>query len=85
MSREQIVCSTCGKQKDELHAQPSKLMAGQTLICCNDCIAKKFEPRWLIILVGKQGGFTDIKSYIEKHRYHGEPITAKEIMPSRGS
>lgn len=78
-----IVCSSCNKQKAELHAQPSRLMKGQTLIQCNECISKKYEPRWLIILVAKQQGFNNVREYIEKHKYHGEPIAAKEILPLR--
>lgn len=79
-----IVCSSCKRQKSELHAHPSRLMKGQTLIYCNECNENKFEPRWLIVLVGKQQGISEVKEYIEKHRYYGDPITAKELMPLRG-
>lgn len=74
-----MVCSSCGKQRAELHPRKSRLMKGMTLYLCNDCDREKMEPRFVIILVGRSGETEKIVPYIKNHRYHGEPILAKEL------
>lgn len=75
-----MVCSSCGKQKQELHPKKSKLMSTMTLLLCNDCTKGKMEPRYLIILTGRSKGAESVSDYVKNHRYHGEPILAKELI-----
>jgi len=75
-----MVCSSCGKQRNELHTRKSRLMAGMNLFLCNECIKGKKEPRFLIILVGRAEGPEFVADYIRHHRYCGEPILASELI-----
>lgn len=72
-------CSSCDKQKHELNPRNSRLMKTMKLFLCSDCDKNKFEPRWIIILVGRANGLPAVAEYIKKGRYVGEPITAKEL------
>jgi hypothetical protein len=47
---------------------------------CETCITSKFEPRWIIILAGRQLGSDSVKDFILKRRYIGEEITASELL-----
>ncbi len=47
---------------------------------CDACIEGKYEPRWAIILGGRQYGPDKVRDYIVKRRYHGKDITATEII-----
>lgn len=75
-----MVCSCCGKQKAELHPKKSKLMKSMTLYVCNDCDKKNMEPRSLVILYGRRFGAESVSVYIEKRRYHGDEILARELV-----
>lgn len=75
-----MVCSSCSKQKQELHPKKSKLMPSMTLYLCNDCVKSKMEPRFLIILYGRANGAESVVDYVKSHRYCGEPILAKELI-----
>lgn len=75
-----MVCSSCSKQKAELHARKSRLMNGMVLYLCNDCSKAKMEPRYLIVLYGRSNGAESVSDYIRNHRYIGEPILAKELV-----
>lgn len=75
-----MVCTSCDKQKADLHAKKSRLMPGMTLYLCNDCIRGKMEPRFIIILFGRAHGAESVADYIKNHRYHGAPILAKELI-----
>lgn len=75
-----MVCQSCGAQRNEIHARPSRLMAGMTLLLCNECIELKREPRFMIILVGRRDGHQKVLDYIKNRRYVGKEITAKELM-----
>lgn len=78
---QELKCSSCQKQRAKLNSVSSKLKPSMRIYMCNECIALKREPRWLIILTGKQeGGFAKIEPYIRHHRYCGEPITAKQLL-----
>lgn len=46
---------------------------------CNDCIAGKYEPRWLIILIGRRDGFETVANFLEPKRYVGNDILASEL------
>ncbi len=47
---------------------------------CETCISSKFEPRWVIILSGRQYGSEFVRDYVIKKRYHGLDITASELL-----
>jgi hypothetical protein len=47
---------------------------------CETCISSKFEPRWVVILSGRQYGSEFVKDYVIKKRYCGNDITASELL-----
>lgn len=73
-------CSSCNKQKANLHARRSNLIKGMNLFMCQACIDLKYEPRYVIILHGRSEGPDKVVDYIKNHRYFGEPILAKELI-----
>lgn len=75
-----MICSTCKKNKNELHPKPSKIAPGMTLFQCDECIASKREPRYLIIIYGRRNGFDSVSDYIKHRRYVGEEILASEML-----
>jgi len=75
-----MVCSSCNKQKADLHTKKSRLITSMTLYLCGDCTKAKYEPRYVIILHGRQNGPMSVADYIKAHRYVGEDILAKEII-----
>lgn len=79
MSQNEILCSSCSKQKNELTPRASKLVPKTKLFLCGECIENRFEPRWLIILTARAKGIAAVEVYIKKRRYVGREITLKEI------
>jgi hypothetical protein len=75
-----MLCYSCGKSKNELQPFRSSLIDGVSLFMCQTCIDSKFEPRWVVILAGRQNGAEYVREYIIKHRYVGRPISAEEIV-----
>lgn len=75
-----MICSSCGKQRNELSARKSKLMANVPLFLCAECAKRKMEPRYLIILVGRAKGPEAVAEYIRNRRYHGNDILASELI-----
>ena len=75
-----IECSSCRKQKNEVHPKKSDIIKGVTVLMCQTCIDNGFEPRWTIVLGGRQYGFDAIQNYIVKRKYVGADITAHEIL-----
>ena len=75
-----MLCYSCSKQKDQLHPCQSNLLEGVSLFMCQACIDGKYEPRWVIILAGRQKGSEHVREHIIKHRYFGRPISAEEII-----
>lgn len=75
----QTKCSSCHKVKHELKKKNSKALPGAIMYICADCVSKKFEPRGLIILAGREFGAEYIKFWIKPQRYLGEPITLREL------
>jgi hypothetical protein len=73
-------CSSCQKQRYALHAKQSDLLPGINLFMCQTCINLGHEPRWTIILAGRNGGFSRINKYIVEKKYSGEAILAEEIL-----
>ena len=75
-----MLCYSCGKQKNELQPQKSNIINGVNLFMCSLCIENKFEPRWVIILAGRQNGPESVREYIIKHRYVGRIISEEELI-----
>jgi hypothetical protein len=53
-------------------------MPGTRLFVCDECV--NMEPRYLIVIFGRQRGLPAIAEYIRKRRYVGADITAKELV-----
>lgn len=75
-----MLCYSCSKSKNELHPCNSSLLKGVSLFMCQTCIDDKFEPRWVIILAGRQFGPEYVREYVLKRRYVGQTITAEELI-----
>jgi hypothetical protein len=76
---EKILCYCCNKTKNKLNLKKSVLIP-INLFMCETCIASKFEPRWVIILAGRQLGSDSVKEFIIKKRYCGADISASELL-----
>ena len=76
---EKILCYSCNKSKNQLNARKSTLIP-INLLMCEGCIASKFEPRWVIILAGRQFGSDHVKEFVVKRKYIGDPILADELL-----
>lgn len=74
------LCFSCGKQKDQLEPHKSNILKGVSLFMCQMCIESKFEPRWVIILAGRQNGAETVREHIVKRLYVGNTITAEELI-----
>lgn len=75
-----MICTSCGKNRAELHSRQSRLMPGVTLLLCNACLEKKYEPRFIVILYGRVNGMPAISDYIANRKYVGAEITARELV-----
>lgn len=73
-------CFSCDKQKDQLHPFKSTIINGVNLFMCQECIDLKLEPRWVVILGGRQNGADSVRDYIIKRRYLGKTISAEELI-----
>jgi protein-arginine kinase activator protein McsA len=73
-------CYSCGKNKNELHPKKSEILNGVVIMICQACIDAKFEPRWVIVLGGRQKGSDHVRDYIVKRRYIGNEILANELI-----
>lgn len=38
------------------------------------------EPRWVVVISGRQNGHETVKDFIQKKRYIGVEITASELL-----
>jgi hypothetical protein len=47
---------------------------------CETCISNKLEPRWVVIIAGRQFGAETVKEHVQKKRYIGNDITASELL-----
>jgi len=75
-----MLCFSCGKSKNELQPCKSNIISGVSLFMCQLCIDSKFEPRWVIILAGRQNGADSVRDYVVKRRYVGKTISAEELI-----
>jgi hypothetical protein len=73
-------CYSCGKQKHQVHPKKSDIINGVTVMMCQSCIDKGFEPRWAVVLGGRQLGPEQVKEYIVKRLYVGPEIAASELI-----
>jgi hypothetical protein len=76
---EKILCYSCNKNKNQLNAKKSSLLP-ITLLMCETCISSKFEPRWVIILSGRQNGPESVREFVLKKKYVGDDISASELL-----
>jgi NMD protein affecting ribosome stability and mRNA decay len=75
-----MLCFSCGKQKNELQNKKSDIISGVVLLMCQSCLEAKLEPRWVVILGGRQNGAESVRDYIIKRRYIGNTISAEELI-----
>jgi hypothetical protein len=76
---EKILCYCCNKSKNKLSAKRSSLLP-INLLMCETCINSKFEPRWVVILAGRQLGADIVKDFVLKRKYCGNEISASELF-----
>jgi len=76
---EKILCYSCNKTKNKLNAKRSSLLP-INLLMCESCINAKLEPRWIVILSGRQNGMEHVRDFVLKKRYIGNEISASELM-----
>lgn len=76
---EKILCYSCNKTKNQLNVKKSLLLP-INLLMCETCISSKFEPRWLVIIAGRQNGAEAVREYILKKKYLGNDISASELL-----
>jgi hypothetical protein len=76
---DKVLCYSCNKSKNKLTMKKSTLVS-INLLMCESCILSKFEPRWLIILAGRQQGAEIVREFVLKKKYVGEEITASELL-----
>ena len=76
---EKILCYSCNKTKNQLNVKKSMLLP-ISLLMCETCVSSKFEPRWLVILAGRQNGAESVREFILKKRYVGTDISASELL-----
>lgn len=76
---DKILCYSCNKTKNKLNAKRSALLP-INLLMCETCINSKFEPRWVVILAGRQYGMDYVKEFVVKRKYIGNEITASELI-----
>lgn len=76
-----IECSSCSKPKKELKRIKSKLQISMTINMCNECLAFKREPRYIIVLTAQQpGGLEKVRPYVVEYRYVGRKIELEEAL-----
>lgn len=76
---EKILCYSCNKPKNKLSAKKSSLIP-INLLMCETCVSSKFEPRWVVILAGRQNGSEAVRDFILKKKYIGNDISASELL-----
>lgn len=76
---DKILCYSCNKTKNKLNIKKSTIL-DINLFMCETCIESKFEPRWAIVISGRQNGAEYVRDMILKKRYVGNEITAEELL-----
>ncbi len=75
-----INCASCDRQRNSLTQTSSVLLPGVPLLLCTDCISKGFEPRWVIIMAGRQYGNEAVTKHVSKKLYSGPTIALEEVV-----
>jgi len=73
-------CYSCNKQKNQVHPVNSALLKGTSLLLCQTCIDLKYEPRWVVVMAGRQFGPEYVKNYILGRKYVGKLILAEDLI-----
>lgn len=76
---DKVLCYSCNKSKNKLSAKKSSLL-NISLLLCESCTTAKLEPRWIVVLAGRQFGSEHVKDHIAKKKYVGDEITASELL-----
>lgn len=76
---DKVLCYSCNKSKNNLNIKKSILLP-INLLMCEGCISSKFEPRWLIVIAGRQLGSDSVREFILKKKYVGNEISASELL-----
>ena len=76
---DKVLCYSCNKTKNKLNVKQSTLF-NINLLMCETCINSKFEPRWVVILAGRQFGPDFVRDFILKKKYIGNEISASELL-----
>jgi NMD protein affecting ribosome stability and mRNA decay len=76
---DKVLCYSCNKSKNKLSLKKSILLP-INLLMCEGCVSLKFEPRWLIVIAGRQNGSESVREFVLKKKYLGEEITASELL-----
>lgn len=76
---DKVLCYSCNKSKNKLNVRKSTLLP-INLLMCEGCISSKFEPRWLIIIAGRQSGAELVREFVLKKKYVGDEISASELL-----
>lgn len=80
MNKNDLKCTVCRSHKFSLRPRKSKLMPNMPMFLCNECFEAKREPRFAVIMVARKDGIEAVQEYIRGHRYHGDKITAEELV-----
>ncbi len=76
---EKILCYSCNKSKNKLTVKRSALLP-INLFLCQGCIDEKLEPKWVVVISGRQNGPDHVKEFVQKKKYIGSEITASELL-----
>ncbi len=76
---DKVLCYSCNKSKNNLSVKKSILLP-INLLMCEGCISSKFEPRWLVVIAGRQMGADSVREFILKKKYIGNEISASELL-----
>ena len=76
---EKVLCYSCNKSKANLSLVKSSLL-GINLFLCESCKSQKLEPRWVVVIAGRQNGPEQVKEFIAKRKYLGNEISASELL-----
>ena len=54
---DKILCYSCSIARNKINAVKSNLIPTINLMLCETCLASGYEPRWAIVIAGRQSGF----------------------------
>jgi NMD protein affecting ribosome stability and mRNA decay len=77
---DKILCYSCSIAKNKIRAIKSRLIPNINLMLCDSCISYGYEPRWAIVIAGRQNGSDLVKDYVLSKKYIGEEIVASELL-----